>query len=341
MAKKVIVIGGGIAGMESAAQMARMGYDVSLLEQKNTLGGNAAKWDRLFPTLKPSQEVIDNLKNNILKNNVKVHFGAEVFAVVRQENQFTVTITDGQKFEADSILLATGFQLFNAKRKEEYGYGIYNNVITSADLEEIFQAKKGLKTVSGKTPKKVGIIHCVGSRDVKCGNGYCSSVCCITAVKQAIEIKELVPDAEVYCFYMDLRMFGRYFEDIYKKAQEKFGVQFVRGRLSEAVENPDESVMLKVEDTLAGKPMKISVDMVVLMAGMEASTGTTRLGHLLNLNFGDDRFLQPTNEHLMRNITKAAGVFVAGTSTGPKSIYESISDARGAALAIDAYLKQN
>ena len=227
MSKKVIVIGGGIAGMESSTQLARLGYDVTLLEKRNILGGNAANWERLFPTLKPAEEVIGALKNGVLKTNVKVHFGADVFAIVKQEGQYNVTITDGQKFEADSILLTTGFQVFNAKRKEEYGYGIYDNVITSAELEDSFKSGKTLKTSKGKVPKRIGMIHCVGSRDVKCGNHYCSNVCCITGVKQAIELKELYPDTEIFCFYMDLRMFGRYFEDLYKKAQEKHAVQFL------------------------------------------------------------------------------------------------------------------
>ena len=340
MTGKVIVIGGGVTGMEAASQLSAAGHEVLLLEQKKTLGGNVSQWDRLFPSLRPAGELLDHLKENLLARKVKVYFGAEVLAVTRSGNQFGVTLTDGEKMTADALLIATGFQMFDARRKEEYGYGIYTNVITSADLEEIFRQKKGIKNPSGKVPQKIAFIHCVGSRDVKCGNTYCSSVCCITAVKQAIEVKEMLPEATVYCFYMDLRMYGRYFEDFYKKAQEKHGIQFVRGRLSEAVENPDETVMLKVEDTLALRPLRMSFDMVVLMAGMEVSQGTVRLGKLLDLHFADDRFIQPSNEHLLRNVTGSKGVFVAGTATGPKTIYDCISDARSATLAIDEYLKQ-
>ncbi|NJO70443.1 MAG: CoB--CoM heterodisulfide reductase iron-sulfur subunit A family protein, partial [Bacteroidetes bacterium] len=104
----------------------------------------------------------------------------------------------------------------------------------------------------GKTPQRIGIVHCVGSRDEKAGNTYCSKVCCVTGVKQAIELKEQLPSSEIFNFYMDLRMYDRYFEDLYKEAQVKHHVQFIRGRLSEAFENPDGTVMIKIEDTLWG-----------------------------------------------------------------------------------------
>jgi heterodisulfide reductase subunit A2 len=122
--------------------------------------------------------------------------------------------------------------VFDATKKEEYGYGIYDNVITSADLEKLFLDSKLLVNPLGKTPKKIGLVHCVGSRDEKVGNVYCSKVCCVTAVKQAIEIKERLPESDVYCFYMDLRMYGMHFEALYKEAQEKYAVNFIRGRLS-------------------------------------------------------------------------------------------------------------
>ena len=143
-----------------------------------------------------------------------------------------------------------------------------------------------------------------------------------------------------FAFIWILRMFGRYFEDMYLKAQEKYGVQFVRGRLSEACENQDGSLMVKVEDTLAAKPLKMNVDLMILLLGFEASKGTTRLGKMLNLNFGDDRFISPTNEHLLRHHTKVEGLFVAGTCTGPKSIIATISDARGAVVNVNNYLSQ-
>ena len=154
---------------------------------------------------------------------------------------------------ANAVLLTTGFDIFDAGRKEEYGYGIYDNVITSVELEEAFKSGMPLQTVQGGTPSRIGFIHCVGSRDEKAGNMHCSKVCCVTAVKQAIEVKEMFPSAEVFLFYMDLRMFGRHFEELYKEAQQKYGIQFIRARLSEAFENPDGTLQIRIEDTLAGQ----------------------------------------------------------------------------------------
>ena len=200
--RSVIVIGAGIAGMESSAQLANLGYQVTLLEKEKVVGGHVANWDRLFPTLKPATEITNMLKTALLKK-VNVQFDAEVFKIENTNHEFILTLTDGQVLKSDAVLLATGYDLYDPRKKEEYGYGIYDNVITSAELESVFKNKKELKTAGGKTPRRIGIIHCVGSRDMKAGNQYCSNVCCITGVKQAIEIKELIPDAEVFCFYMD------------------------------------------------------------------------------------------------------------------------------------------
>jgi heterodisulfide reductase subunit A len=160
----------------------------------------------------------------------------------------------------------------------------------------------------------------------------------VTAVKQAIEIKERLPEAEVFCFYMDLRMFGMGYEEMYKEAQEKHSINFIRGRLSEAFENQDGSVMVKVEDTLAGKPLRMNVDLLILMVGMTPSEGTKKIGRMLGLNFEESFFLKPADMHVYPNMTNIQGVFVAGTCTSPKNIEDTITDARSAALKIAEFL---
>jgi heterodisulfide reductase subunit A2 len=337
--KKVVVIGGGVAGMESSAQLASMGYDVTLIEKQAKLGGHVDEWDFLFPNQRPAWEIIDSLKKR-LNYKVEVRLGTDVQSIIQKNKHFSVHLSNSEVLHGDALLLSSGFDLFEAKKKEEYGHGIYNSVITAAELEKVFGEKKLRSKLSGNTGR-IGIVHCVGSRDEKVGNEYCSKVCCVTGVKQAIRLREALPEYEVFNFYMDLRMFGRYFEDLYREAQEKWGVQFIRGRVSEASEDIDGNVVVKVEDTLAGRPMKISVDLLVLLTGFVPSGGTRKLGGMLELEFGNDRFLKPTDEHLLRNHSNKEGVFVAGACTGPRSIGETITDARAAALEIAAFFRNS
>ena len=161
-------------------------------------------------------------------------------------------------------------------------------------------------------PTCVGFIHCVGSRDEKAGNKYCSKACCITAIKLATRVKEKLPDCEVFCFYMDLQIFGRHFERNYQNAQVNHGIRFIRGRLSECFENPDGSVMLKVEDTLLGRPMRINTDLVVLMAGMVPSASANSIKDITGLETGDNGFFNTLDSNYDVESTNIPGIFVAG-----------------------------
>ena len=322
MDNTVIVIGGGISGLTAAGMLAQQGLDVTLLEKENETGGHLARWDRLFPDRKKASEVLDFAMEGL--NKVKIVTGVAITGISRQDHEFTVSTnlrdsgygmqdagyqspvpspqslvpspqspvpSPQSQYTASALLVATGFDLFEARKKEEYGYGIYNNVITSADLEEQFKSGRKVLTSEGKTPGRIGFIHCVGSRDEKVGNLYCSKVCCVTGVKQAIELKEMFPESEVFNFYMDLRMFDRHFEELYYEAQQKWGVSFIRGRLSECSENPDGSIILKTEDTLTGKPLKMTVDLLVLLSGFVPSGGTRGISKMLGLQEGTDGFI--------------------------------------------------
>ena len=338
----IAVIGAGIAGMEAATKLAQMGYETLVVEKDERVGGHVAEWDRLFPFQRNAAKLTgDILKVMEQGKTVKVLANTTVVDVQRDGQQFRLWLSDGQGVTVSAVLLATGFKLFDAHRKEEYGYGIYDNVITSADLERMFASGKPVITRNGEPPQRVAFIHCVGSRDEKVNNRHCSKVCCATAVKQACEIKQMYPNAEVYCFYMDLRMFDRHFENMYLEAQMQYGVIFLRGRLSEAAESINGRVIIKAEDTLMGKMLKISVDMVVLMTGMEAAEGTEQLAAMLKLFTGKDGFLNPADEYLQGNLTREKGVFVAGACTGPKTIPETLADARAAVVAIDEYLRSD
>ena len=339
MAKKVVVIGGGIAGMEASTYLTSMGYDVTLFEKADKLGGKLLKWERLFPTMSLGKDVVNFLNKGIELAKVNVVINADITGILKTGKTFAIYLGDGRSFDADAVVVTTGYDLFDARLKEEYGYGIYDNVLTSAELEEKFSKGEEIKTVQGNTPKRVGFVHCVGSRDEKVGNVYCSKVCCVTAVKQSIEIKERFPDAEVFCFYMDLRMFGMHFEALYKQAQEKWGVNFIRGRLSEACENSDGSILVKVEDTLAGRPLRMNVDLLVLMVGFVPSEGTKKIGKMLGLQFGPNGFLKCQDQHSLTTVSNVPGVFMAGTSAAPRPINNVFVDARAVATMVASYLQ--
>jgi heterodisulfide reductase subunit A2 len=340
MGKHVIVIGGGVAGLEAAGRLAKAGIEVSIIEKQIKVGGHLNDWFKLFPDRRHSGEVLEYL-NDITKGaDINILTGTSIGKINYGKNNFSVTIDNGKELVADAMIVATGFDLFKSEKKEEYGYGIYDNVISSADLEAMFR-KGEILTVKGTVPETIGIIHCVGSRDEKAGNLYCSKLCCVTAVKQAIELKEHLPESRVYCFYMDMRMGGAHYEELYREAQENWGVNFIRGKVSEAGENIHGKIITKVEDTLAGRPLKIELDMLVLMAGMEMSEGGRSIAGMGHLNTGENRFFEAADHHYGNNLSNIKGVFYAGSCTAPMNITETISHARAAVLEVMDYLKKS
>ncbi len=334
---RIAILGSGIAGLEAAIHLSKFGYEIDIIEKTYNVGGKLIDWHTLFPDYTNSISIIESQKHALV-NKVNFLLGSEVMYAKKNVDYFTLQLSDGTQKNYEVVIIATGFNLFAAQRKEEYGYKIYDNVITSADLEKILHSDKPLVTTNNKLAQTIAFIHCVGSRDEKVGNRYCSKVCCITAVKQAIEIAKRNPDAEIYSFYMDLRMFDRQFEELYYQAQTQYNVHFIRGRLSEISEKSDSTLLLKAEDTLLGKPLRFTADVVVLMVGMEPSDSVLHLSKIFNIPLGDDRFFLTQNFHQNRNTSSQRGVYITGCATGPKSIGETLADARSVALEVFHYL---
>ena len=330
MKEIVVIIGGGIAGMEAAGQLLKLGYSPIIIEKSDRLGGNVARWHRLFPDMTPAKELIDRLYESCRDANVFLN--TEIFSVNRLKDRYNLILSNGVAVSTKYILITTGFRLFEASKKEEYGYGIYNHVVTNSDLEGWFNGNQD-ERIDSSAMKAVGFVHCVGSRDEKAGNAQCSKVCCITAIKQAIELKEMYPDAQIYCFYMDLRLFGKKFEDFYTKAQRDHGIHFIRGRVSEVGENIEGKVIVKAEDTLAGKPLKVTLDLLVLMSGMNCSDNA-KLTSSMGLPVDSDRFLKSSDNIIHITSSSKKGVFYAGACTGPKTVPETLAEARSAVLEI-------
>jgi heterodisulfide reductase subunit A len=326
--------------MEAAGRLSKIGFEVTLLEKENSAGGHINDWFKLFPDRRDSLEVKEYLTRLISEKRIKLLTGTTVEKFYRKGSSYALITNNGDNLNADAVIVATGFDLFSSSRKEEYGYGIYDNVITSSELEKMFREDK-IVLQNGSVPKSIGIVHCVGSRDEKVGNLYCSKLCCVTAVKQAIEIREFLPDSVVFCFYMDMRMGGAHYEELYREAQEKWGVNFIRGKVSEASEKVDGKLVVKVEDTLAGRPLKMEIDLLVLMAGMEMSDGGMKLAEKTGLKTGGNRFFSPEDNHYGNNVSNMEGVFYAGTCTAPMNVTETISHARAAVSEVMDYLNSN
>lgn len=337
MSYRVVVIGGGVAGMEAAAQLAGRGCKVTVFEKEAETGGHVKNWFHLFPDRKDSREVLKYLGNKINHSNITLLTGVPVERINTSNGLLSLFAGDGKEITADAVVIATGFDLFRSEKKEEYGYGIYENVISSADLEKMFR-KGEIRKHDGSKPEKIGLVHCVGSRDEKVNNLYCSKLCCVTAVKQAMEIAEHIENAKIFCFYMDMRMGGAMYEELYREAQEEYGISFIRGKVSEVAPDINNKLIVKVEDTLTGRPLKMGIDILVLMAGMEMSEGGKKIALSAGLDTGENRFFKPMDLHYASNKSNVKGVFYAGTCTMPMNITEAISHARAAAADVMDYL---
>lgn len=337
--KHIVIIGGGIAGIEAACELTDAGHWVTLIEKEARIGGKLNNWSYLFPDFTPAEKIRESLQDKCGQKDFTILEKTEIQSLERKNGKFEIQTSTNQQLDADAVVVATGYELFDARRKEEYGYKIYDHVITSADLEKLLLPGGDLTVAAGTRPKRIAFVHCVGSRDEKSGNHYCSKVCCITGVKQAIELKKRLPDAEIYCFYMDLRMYGKHFEELYREAQEKYDIQFIRGRLSEASEKMDKSLLIKAEDTLSGRPLKMNVDLLVLLIGMEAGKGTATTATACALQFEDSGFLKTSDSFLESNLSSIEGIFLAGSCTAPMSVNDTILHARSAATEVNKWLK--
>ena len=335
--KHVIVIGGGVAGLQCATEIAHEGVRVTLLEKDGATGGKLRSWNNLFPTFTPADEVLAPLHRQASQlNPLTLRTGCEAVDIAPGR----VTLASGEELTADAVVVATGFTIFDASVKEEYGYGIYDNVITSVDLER--KLREGtVRMHDGSEPRRIAILHCVGSRDEKVCQRHCSKVCCVTGVKQAIELKRLFPKADVYNFYMDLRMFGPGYEEMYHEAQQRYNINFVRGRISEVSPTIDNRLQLKAEDTLTGRPLKMGADLLVLMVGMQANALNRRLADRIGaLRIQPSGFMQPRDPFQGNVYSQCEGIFYAGAVTAPKNVCESLGDGMSAARAVLHWLSE-
>ncbi|MEM1599753.1 MAG: CoB--CoM heterodisulfide reductase iron-sulfur subunit A family protein [Sulfolobaceae archaeon] len=340
--KSILVIGAGPAGLSASKELANMGLNVILVEKEAYLGGTPKrlKYSLLFPELRPASEVLDPLTKAVEGNgNIKIYTESIVESAKNVSDGFEVGIKDKKgniKTEkVSAIIAASGFEHFDSRRKYEYGYGIIPNIYQISDIEGMLHDNK-LVTTKGTPPKRVAILLCVGSRDATVGNTYCSRVCCAVSIKQAMEIKQRIPDAVVHIYYMDIRTYGLMEDKLYWKSQLDYSVGYIRGRISEFMRGPNDTVIIKGEDTMnLNRALAVPYDMVILANGMELGLGSKQVAKALGLEFEQHGFVKPLDPDRLPVQSTRKGIFLAGAITGPKTISDSITE--GYAAALKAY----
>jgi len=245
---------------------------------------------------------------------------------------------------AGSIIVATGFEVFEpTELRKEYGYGKYDNVMTAMQFERLLSsfgptAGKVLRPSDYKKPKKIGWIQCVGSRSAQLGYPYCSRVCCMYATKEASIVKEANPDIDISIYYMDIRAYGKDFQQYYDHAKD-LGVKYIRGRPSNVYENKDKSLTVRYKNTLNGEIKEDKIDLLVLSTSIIPAKGNKKLAEILGIEVDENGFFKQDN--LLENPVQSTkdGVYLAGCIQGPKDIPDSVSMASGAAAKAVAPVK--
>ncbi len=237
--------------------------------------------------------------------------------------------------EVGSIVVATGLEAYDPRELDEYGYTRFENVLTSLEFERLVNAggpTRGelIRPKDRKKPRSVGFVQCVGSRSARKGASYCSNICCMNTIKSTLVLKEHDPDLEIKVFYIDIRAFGKGFEDLYARSR-RLGVHYLRGLPGTVEETPEGSLRVAVENTATGKLEIHHLDMLVLALGVKPAPSTQRLQEMLGLQLTPDGFFLEAHPKLLPVDAATRGVFYAGCAEGPKDIKESVTQASAAA----------
>jgi len=417
-----LVIGGGIAGIESALTLADMGFNVLLVEKEPSIGGKMALLSKVFPTLDcascistPKMAAVYHHPNITLKVYSEVteinklgegEFEAVIVekpkyvdpqkctactlcekacpVIVPDEYQFGLRgrkaiyipfdiavpkkavldirncILCGQcervcptgainfldtpkqyKVKTHSIIIATGFKLFNPLMKPEFKYGQFRNVITSMQMERLLSPTSPyggiLKPHDGGEPMKIAYFLCAGSRDLKLNYPLCSQVCCMYSIKQAQLILGALPLADVYIFYIDIRAFGKGYEEFYQQAKA-MGVNFIKGQPSLFDEKEDGTIVVTYWDSNDNTFKVDEFDLVVLSVGLWPNGEIAKVFKNVKLETDEYGWIKVADPNRNPVKTSVEGVFVAGTASGPKDIPETIIEANAAAAQAASYI---
>jgi heterodisulfide reductase subunit A len=437
--KGVVVIGGGIAGIQAALDLADSGVKVYLIERSPSLGGRMAQLDKTFPTNDCAMCILSpKLVSASRHPNIELLTLSEVTKLDGEAGDFKVTVQrhpryvdenkcvgcgacaekcpaktpnefdqemayrkaiyvpfpqatpmkytvdknkclyfkmlakgkegacllcekvceaeaidhkmEGEELEisAGSIIIATGFDMIDPKIRTEYGYGVFENVITALEFERMLNASgptkgKVARISDGEVPKKIAFIQCYGSRDVHYGCRYCSRVCCMYAMKEAmlaIEHEKAIEDITIY--YMDIRAYGKGFEDYFNRSQDEGIIKYFRGRPARVIEDPiTKTLNIRVENTETGESEERPADLLVLSSAIVPSKGTEDLAKVLNVQLDDGGFFKERQGNTSIVETNRKGIYVCGCAQGPKDIPDSVAQASAAASRAEVWVKDD
>jgi len=401
----VLVIGGGVAGIQASLDSASGGCKVYLVEKSPSIGGRMAQLDKTFPTMDCSMCILaPKMIECSHHSNIQLLTYSEVKEVKGSAGNFRVKVLKKPRYvdetkctgcgtcaehcpvevpnefdeghgmrkavympfpqavprmmtidktnclecrlcekvceagavnleqqpeeielNVGAIIVAIGFDLFDSSEIPSYGYGRYKNVLTALELERLLCASGPtgghlIRPSDGKIPRKIAFIQCVGSRDKRFGNAYCSSICCKYSVKDAVLIKEHTPDAEVSIFYIDLRAFGRGFQEFTNRAKTEYGIRFIRSSPGEIAEDPvTKNLEVWYEDTLAGSVGNLAFDLVVLCPALVPRGDAKELAKVLGIEVDRYGFFRASDDIAYPVDTTVPGIFACGYCLGPKT----------------------
>ena len=334
----MLIIGGGITGLQAAQNLSQVGIEVVLVEQSDQLGGNLKALGSTFPEGRGAPELIEKRINAINGSpQVTVVTEAEIASLAGEYARFTADLkTPGGKHavESEAVIVATGFLPFNPIEMTHYGFGKHPDVITALELAGKIRDKKIVRNSEEKEPASVTFIQCVGSRD-QSTHTYCSAFCCMYAVHMATIVRDQLPDCRVTILYMDLRT-PFCAELIYEDARRR-GVTFVRSKPAKIRTGTGNGhLTIQYEDTLDGALRFLDSEMVVLSIGAEPTYDTEKLAASLKVDCDESGFFRCDREPVF---TKAKGVFIAGAASGPKDITTCLAEGSAAAAQAALLLK--
>jgi len=426
-----LIIGGGIAGIQSALDIADAGFKVFLVERSPSIGGRMSQLDKTFPTLDCSACILTPKMVDAGRHpNIELLTYSEVMELNGQPGAFHARIKKKPRYvDADkcrgcglcaeacrltgkvssdfnagmgkraavyvpfpqavpliytvdpneciyltrgvcgktfkckdactagainfdqkeefvevdiaTVINATGFDIFDATRRPELGYGVYPQVITTLEFERLASASgptAGRISLNGNLPKRVVFIQCVGSRDVGLGAPWCSRVCCMAVAKQAHLAHDRLPGAEITVFYIDVRAFGKGFEEFYDRVRHE-GVLYRKGLPSEVLRRGDHLVV-RAEDMLLGEMVEVEADLVVLAVGIAPRKDASQVAEMLHLRLDDSGFFAEDHPKVRTVESSQPGIYLAGCCQGPKDIPDTVAHAKAAASAAMILLAQ-